>query len=388
MLAKCASAGAASSGGASRLRRFISLTLYPVTSLAEFLSAGRAFGQRLAALKAARSDVVWYPYGTLGLLDVLRRLLTPPEDTLFARLAGGRVLDLGCADGDLSFFLESQGYRVQACDRPATNHNLSSGFRALHAELHSQVPFTAVDLDHPALPPGPTDLTVLLGVLYHLKNPVTILEELALRSRYLLVSTRVMRRAPDGRDLTGLPVAWFLDHAQTNQDATNYWILTQAAFELMLKRAGWEIVRRLNHGVTSGSEPIREDRDERLFCLARSRHYLVPGGELTDGWYGVEPGPFRWTEPEFGFVLDAAAGSTLELDFYLATADRVTLTAFVNGVELETCVFAAAGPATYRAACPASGVLDIRFRVEGASERDGRPYGVVVPLGHSPIRVS
>ena len=362
-----------------------------MASLSEFISAGHEFRRRLNVAKAELTEIVWYPYGTLGLLDVLPRLLTPPEDELFARLAGGRVMDLGCADGDLAFFLEARGFHVTAYDAPATSHNQTAGFHALRERLGSQVPFVPVDLDHPALPMAPVDLAVMLGVLYHLKNPVTILEQLALRSRYLLASTRVMRRSPDGRDLTGLPVAWFLDHAQTNNDSTNYWILTQAAFELVLARAGWEVVSLLNHGST-GSEPIREDRDERVFVLARSRHFRVAGGELTHGWYGQEPGPFRWTEAEFGFVMDPASGSTLELDFYLpelvmAQVGRVRLTATVNGFVLDTCVFEAAGTATYRTRFEASGALEVRFRVDGVTVRDGHAYGVVVPFGECPIRV-
>lgn len=354
-------------------------------TLTELVAAGQQFRRRLDQLKREQAGIEWYPYGTLGLMDVLPRLLTPPHDELFARLAGGRVLDLGCSDGDLSFFLETQGFAVQAGDYPQTNHSLLAGFRAMQARLGSAVPFTPVDLDHPVLGPRQVDLTFLLGVLYHLKNPVTILEQLAARSRYLMTSTRVMRRAPDGRDLQGLPVAWYLDHAETNNDATNYWILTQAAFELLLKRAGWEILRLHNHGVREGSEPIRTDRDERVYVLARSRHFVFAGGELTRGWYHLEPGPFRWTEPEFGFTLAAPAGGVLELDVFVPEAvGEAVLTGEVNGVALPAQRLT--GSATYRAAVALSGEWRVTMRVEKPFVLDGLAYGLVVPFANCPIR--
>ena len=51
---------------------------------------------------------------------------------------------------------------------------------------------------------------VLLGILYHLKNPFLVLETLAGVADYCLLSTRIARLAPDGARLQGLPVAYLL----------------------------------------------------------------------------------------------------------------------------------------------------------------------------------
>jgi len=359
--------------------------------LSQLIAEGQRFRRRLEALKQ-NAAIAWYPYPTLALMDVLPRVLTGSTAALFDELAGGRMLDLGCADGDLGFFLESQGFDVTAMDHPPTSHNHGAGFRHLHAQLASRVPLLPVDLDHPQLPARQTDLAILLGVLYHLRNPFTILEELALRSRYLLTSTRVMRRSPQGRDLADLPVAWFLDEHETNADATNYWILTPAAFEKMLRRAGWQPLAVHHHGDTQASNPADYQHDERMFCVARSRHFQLDACELTRGWFALEPGPFRWTEPEFAFRFhEPCAPGTLELDFYLPDALNapVTLQGFAGARPLPPQTFTTGGEHVYRAAWPGGSEVDLTFRVT-ASWTDFPPHeprGVVVPFRAAPLRV-
>ena len=61
-----------------------------------------------------------------------------------------RVLDVGCGDGDISFFLESLGARVDAVDNAPTNYNALYGVRALKEALHSPIRIQATDIDqHP-----------------------------------------------------------------------------------------------------------------------------------------------------------------------------------------------------------------------------------------------
>src|SRR5208283_2407249 len=59
----------------------------------------------------------WYPYDTLSSLTHCNQLLRGANRAIFGPDGGGRkVLDLGCADGELGFFLESLGYQVTAVD--------------------------------------------------------------------------------------------------------------------------------------------------------------------------------------------------------------------------------------------------------------------------------
>src|SRR5215471_8647447 len=100
-----------------------------------------AFRRKLEETKRAiPADFDWYPYDTLSGLAHLDRLLTGGHrDLLPAEGHGKRVLDVGCADGDLAFFLESLGYSVTAIDHPAYQHNGMRGVRALKNALGSKV---------------------------------------------------------------------------------------------------------------------------------------------------------------------------------------------------------------------------------------------------------
>ena len=61
----------------------------------------------------------------------LRELLTDEWAYPLDLTGGDPVLDLCCADGDLSFFLESLGCSVTAVDLPQTNYNRMAGVRAM-----------------------------------------------------------------------------------------------------------------------------------------------------------------------------------------------------------------------------------------------------------------
>jgi len=195
------------------------------------------------------------------------------------------VLDMGSQDGELAFFLESLGYQVIAADHPAYNHNGMRGIRALKAALNSTVEIHEIDADRPfTLPHDSYDLVVFLGILYHLKNPFGALESLARSARHAVVSTRVVRYnlAPKARgtqtlnrervELHTLPVAYLVASDETNNDATNYWMFSEAGLKRTLDRAGWDILDFMTVGNDRTSDPATNEGDERAFCLVRSRH--------------------------------------------------------------------------------------------------------------------
>jgi hypothetical protein len=250
------------------------------------LQAGR-FRQRLDQLKnqLAPKEFGWYPYGTLDNFSLLDRLLTGSNRCLLDLMGDGLSVDIGAADGDTAFFLESLGRRMHVVDYAPTNFNGCRGVRLLKSALSSSVEIAEIDLDRRFELPAPRyELAFFLGILYHLKNPYAVLEGLAHSARHALLSTRVARfNLPEGVssgngvndrriELAQVPVGYLVDDLECNNDPTNFWIFSEAGLRRLLRRTGWDIVDFLSVGNTTTSDPATPAGDERAFCLVRSRH--------------------------------------------------------------------------------------------------------------------
>ncbi len=335
----------------------------------------------------------WYPYDTLSSLTHCDQLLRGANRAMLGPDGEGRkVLDLGCADGELAFFLESLGYQVTAVDHGVYNHNGMRGARALKAALGSTVELVELDLDRPfQLPGGPYDFAFLLGTLYHLRNPFHVLEELAKRAAFCFLSTRIARRFPGGRPMPkDVALAYLLDETELNNDESNYFVFSEPGLRLALKRTYWEVLEFLPVGDTRRSDPVRADRDERAFCFLRSRFDRLANVELLDGWHEAEGTGWRWTGREFSFCIHATGAArprTVAIHLFLADEllaanGAVTLAGTVNGSELEPAEFRRAGAQVLVRPLPGDGDdMVLRFRVEpglAAGAHDSRERGVVV----------
>ena len=131
---------------------------------------------------AQRPESFWYPYPTLRNLKPIDQLLTASGFNLLELCRGvhGKLADIETADGDLAFFLEQNGFSVDAIDFEPTNFNQMGGIRILKQALNSAVTIHSADLDSQfSLPSEKYDTIFLLGILYHLKNPFFVLEKLA-----------------------------------------------------------------------------------------------------------------------------------------------------------------------------------------------------------------
>jgi len=203
----------------------------------------------------------------------LSALLSGEHRDLEALTGGLPVADIGAADGDIAFALEGMaGWTVDIVDTAATNMNGLRGARALRDYLGSRVEIFDIDLDRQFTLPRPAyGLVLLLGILYHLENPYYALRELATRSAYCLLSTKVARFAGPARTPIGdLPVAYLVGLDETNNDSTNYWIFSPSGLERLVLRSGWTIVDRMNVGNIAASDPANPENDERMFALLRS----------------------------------------------------------------------------------------------------------------------
>lgn len=188
----------------------------------------------------------------------------------FAKLAGELpILDIGCADGATSFFLERNGFKVNVIDNPPTNFNGMRGVRALKTALDSRIGIHTLDLDTQFRLPGERyGLVLFLGLLYHLKNPFYVLETLSRRARFCVLSTRVTKFAADRQSLLqDLPVAYLVDSLEMNNDPTNFWIFSRTGLERLISRTGWHLHSYLAVGNVENSDPSTPEGDERAFCL-------------------------------------------------------------------------------------------------------------------------
>ena len=236
-----------------------------VPDFARFLDAEKA--------KIAPTEFGWYPHGTLHNAFHFDKLLTGDKRDLGRLIGSGRVADIGAADGELAFLLERFGAQVDVIDWPLTNYNGLRGVRALKASLGSNVRIHEVDLDSQfRLPEETYGLVFFLGILYHLKNPYFVLEELTKRADYCLLSTRIARQTPDGgAALAQYPLAYLVGETELNNDNTNYWIFSEEGLRRILHRTGWIVETLVSLGNTVNSDPVRPEADERAFCLLRSR---------------------------------------------------------------------------------------------------------------------
>ncbi len=232
------------------------------------------FGAKLQQVKKdIDASFPWYPYGTLNNFSALRPIFNDfPLDQLVGQTR--KTLDIGAADGELAFFLETLGYGVDIIDYPPTNYNHLRGARLLKDRLNSRMEIYERDLDSQF--PTLTEkygLVFFLGILYHLKNPFYVLEQLSRISGYLIVSTRIARFTPDGTQISAYPLAYLLAPDESNNDSTNYWIFSQKGLERIVERTGWTMQKLITLGDVVHSNPSAQDRDERAFALLKSRNF-------------------------------------------------------------------------------------------------------------------
>jgi hypothetical protein len=353
--------------------------------IARLLQRGDEYAQYLSQIKQqiAPGDFEWYPYDSMGSLEHLEGMLQGDHRDLIALAGDEPVLDFGCADGDLAFFLESEGLDVHTFDNVRTNHNGMKGVRTLKRHLDSKIHIHEVNLDQGfAVPPGRYGLALVLGILYHLKNPFYVMETIARSARYCLLSTRITRYLPDRRtDISNVPVAYLLGPTELNQDDSNFWIFSEAGLRRLVERAHWRVVAYKSVG-SRASDPVTLEHDERAYMLLEStfgmRHF-----DLLDGWYQPEREGWRWTARRFSMRLENARSITINLFIPPELVQRfgpVTLFGEVNGAPLAPETWDRGGETTYTRQLR-GGPAEVTWTLSHAfppSVTDQRELGVIV----------
>lgn len=160
-------------------------------------------------------------------------------------LSGKSVLDIGAWDGFYSFAAERRfASRVVASDYYAWHgvgwgvEDGKAGFELARSVLRSRVEDIDIDvMDLAVERVGTFDVVLFLGVLYHLRDPLTALERVASVTKDLLILETVV-------DMVGIsrPAAAFYPGRDLNDDPTNWWGPNHAAVEGMLRDSGFKRV--------------------------------------------------------------------------------------------------------------------------------------------------
>jgi hypothetical protein len=364
-------------------------------SLEAFLAHAKQFETQLAAAKSQPiGDIYhWYPYNTIASVSLIAPLLTSHLPAFQAALSG-KMLDIGCADGDLSYLFASLGCQVAAVDLRKCNFNWMMGVRTLGTRLNLPIEIHEMDVDSGFdLNGGPYGLALLLGILYHLKNPFLVLETLARNARYCLLSTRVAAKSVAGTSIREEPLAYLLDHREANNDPTNYWIFSHTGLKRIAKRSGWRILDWRSVG-PSESNPAASDADERMFMFLRSQLCSAPAQlTLLSGWTEPLPQNWAWTEKKFSFEVrleEERRPASFLLGFLnpeaIASVSPITVHCTVNGHDAGTEVYKTAGDKTFEKPIPASvdhrAPMQFEFTVEHGFDThpDPRSLGVIMPF--------
>ena len=167
-------------------------------------------------------------------------VLAKEADSIFRHpVAGKTVLDVGSWDGFFSFEAERRGAaRVLATDHfcwSGPGWGTKAGFDYVHSRLGSKV--ESLDIDVPQISPetvGVFDVVLFLGVLYHVKDPLRCLEQVASVAR-----DQIVIETETALDILPWPVMRFYEGTELNNDPTNFWAPNRRCLEGMLREVGF-----------------------------------------------------------------------------------------------------------------------------------------------------
>lgn len=166
-----------------------------------------------------------------------------PED-----MTGLTVLDIGAWDGYYSFRCEDRGATVTASDKYVWVYpdqygfgTGDAGFNYAHKALNSKVKKLVASVEE--LDPnqvGKFDIVLMLGVLYHAKDPIGYLEKArSLSNDLVCIETHV--------DLLDLPypAARYYEGKELNNDPSNFWGPNPLAVRAMMTDIGYKNIKEV-----------------------------------------------------------------------------------------------------------------------------------------------
>jgi tRNA (mo5U34)-methyltransferase len=200
-------------------------------------------------------------------IDLGNGILTPGRDDSAGKLkalrlpplTGKTVLDIGAWDGFFSFAAECAGAsRVLAVDAPAWRDEpwgTKAGFELAREVLGSKVEDHYAELED--LTPetvGTFDVVLLLGVLYHVKDPLCLIERVARLTTDLLVVETLLDMT-----WTSRPAAALYPTTEMAGDNSNWWGPNPAAVKGMLRAAGFREITYVRRSAASKVRRVFEN---------------------------------------------------------------------------------------------------------------------------------
>ncbi len=265
-----------------------------------------------AELQAQADEIEWYHSIDLGNGVVTKGIGVQETGTeIFPDVRGRSVLDIGAWDGKFSFLAERAGaVRVAALDHYAWGVDFQArgqywneciqkgilpdhsrdetdfwqpdlpgrrGFDFAKAALGSQVEpvvadFQTIDLDSV----GTFDVVLYLGVLYHMKEPLTCLERVRAVTKEVAV---IETEAVHFQGLEHEAVLQFHAGMSLRVDFGNWYVFTIEALRNLCRAAGFSMVRTIAGPPEPGPGPGPEAKPP----------WKVRAGRRLAGWTPAPP---------------------------------------------------------------------------------------------------
>lgn len=177
-------------------------------------------------------------------------LLQAEEEVVFSliNVKGKSVLDVGAWDGYFSFAAERHGARfVMASDWhcwAGPSWGSKKSFDYAKNKLGSKVEEWVCKAEE--LPDnGPKfDKVLLLGVTYHVKNPIALIQKCVnLAKEHVVIETEYLEDGIDG------PTLHLIPDSSLNQDPSNWNIPNSIALKTMMEIAGLTNVKVIKHPI-------------------------------------------------------------------------------------------------------------------------------------------
>jgi tRNA (mo5U34)-methyltransferase len=194
------------------------------------------------------------------------------QSHLPADLTGWQALDVGCNAGFYSFELARRGSHVTGIDVDS-RYLRQARWAAKQFHLQPRVRFKTMEVYDLAVTKASYDLTLFMGVFYHLRYPLLGLDIVAQKTKRLMIFQSLTipgdERYEGELDLSfenrdplnhpGWPKMAFIEHYFAG-DPTNWWIPNHAGIVAMLRSAGLRIIARPGHELyICEPDPSRSD---------------------------------------------------------------------------------------------------------------------------------